>query len=344
MEKKNIKNTTVAELEKFLSDVGEQRFRVKQIQDWVWKKGVGEFQEMKNLPKKLIHHLEKNFYISQTGIKTFQRSKDGTIKVAFRFYDGEIAEGVLIPSGERVTACISSQIGCSLDCSFCATGLLPLKRNLQGFEIYDQIFLLNDFSYRFYGRGLSNIVYMGMGEPLLNYKNVVDSIRKVINPSYFGFSPKRITVSTSGVVKMIRKLADDNLKVRLALSLHSANDEKRKQLMKIHKKNPLLDLKESLSYYEEKTKARISIEYILLKGVNDSEQDAEQLVDFILPYQWRVNLIEYNRVDMIPFEKSKEKKVWEFVKILERNNIRVSVRKSRGEDIDAACGQLANKH
>ena len=298
---------------------------------------------MQNIPKDLIAFLDKNFVINSIKIDRLQKSKDGTIKNAIELFDGNIVECVLIPSKNRITACVSSQVGCSLNCRFCATAKLKRMRNLNPDEIYDQVVLINKQANEFYNRPLSNIVFMGMGEPLMNYTNVLKSIDKITSKSGLGMSSKRIVLSTSGVPKMIKKMADDKVKFKLAVSLHSAINETRNSIMPFNEKMDLKKLLDSLVYWYDKTKSIITYEYVIWKGINDSEKDIEALINFCKKAPCKVNLIQYNSIDDSNFVQASESVINEYVSRLEKNKISVTIRKSRGQDIDAACGQLANK-
>jgi 23S rRNA (adenine2503-C2)-methyltransferase len=309
----------------------------------LWKKRAVNFNEMTSLSLSLRDLLEQNFSLNAVKIHKAERSNDGTIKYSLKLHDSKLVEGVLIPSKKRLTACISSQVGCSLSCTFCATGTLKLERNLNYAEIYDQIFILNEEALLNFGKPLSNIVYMGMGEPLLNYENLLKSIELVSSKNGLSMSPKRITVSTAGIAKMIKKLADDEVRFNLAISLHSSDDKKREEIMPINKSINLEELKESIKYFFEKTGTRITYEYILFKDINDSLDDAHELVKFCKSTPCKVNLIEYNSVDNIPFQKASNNKTEKFINFLNEKNIIVNLRKSRGKDINAACGQLVNK-
>jgi 23S rRNA (adenine2503-C2)-methyltransferase len=342
--KENIRNLTLADVITSLETIGEKKFRAKQVYEWIWKRGAQSFSEMHNVSKKVIEHLDANFFIDAISISDQQKSNDGTIKCAFKSFDGHITEGVLIPTSSRVTACISSQVGCSLACKFCATGRLKLMRNLTAGEIYDQVKLLNDLSEEHYNQRLSNIVFMGMGEPLLNYKNMIGGIEMICSEDGLHFSPSRITVSTAGIAKMINKLGDDKVKFNLALSLHAANDVKRSEIMEINDSNNLDALAESLRYYYEQTKNRITFEYIIFKDFNDDLKDAKELAKFCKNVPVKINIIEYNPIDDGEFQQADAKKVDAFAAYLESLNLIVNVRRSRGKDIDAACGQLANKN
>jgi 23S rRNA (adenine2503-C2)-methyltransferase len=332
------------ELRDWFLDQGEKKFRADQVYDWLWKKGMGDFGEMSNLSKALREKLEASFSLAKITVDNVQVSRDGTRKYAFRLAGGQQVEGVLIPTSSRVTACISSQAGCSLDCTFCATGLLDLKHNLHHYEIYDQIFYLYQESEKYFGRPLSNIVYMGMGEPLLNYRNVMRSIHFVCSEDGLGMSPRRITVSTSGIAKMIKRLGDDGAKFEFALSLHSAIDEVRSRIMPINDSNNLESLKEALIYFYEKTGTRVTYEYCVFEGVNDSIEAARALADFSRIIPSKINLIEYNPFPESGFVNASPERMGRFIKYLEDQRLIVNVRRSRGRDIDGGCGQLALRH
>ena len=342
--RKLIREQTVEELAEYLKSNNFPSFRAKQIMDWLWKKNVGSFEEMKNIGKNLQEFLNSNFIIDKVSLKDQQISKDKTIKCAFEVDKNSVVEGVLIPTKKRMTACISSQVGCSLACTFCATGRLKLLRNLSAGEIYDQVYHLKNEANAQYQKTLSNIVYMGMGEPLLNYKNVLSSINWICSEEGLGMSPKRITLSTAGISKMIKKLGDDEVRFNLALSLHAANDKKRNKIMEINESNNLDSLRDALTYFYEKTKSRVTFEYIIFDGFNDELSDARELAEFAKCVPCKINIIEYNPIDGEPFKQAQEDKVNQFALFLESLNMIVNVRRSRGKDIDAACGQLANKN
>ena len=341
--KKNIRELKLEELINFLKNQNIPSYRAKQIHEWLWKKRAVNFNEMTSLSLSLRDLLEQNFSLNAVQIHKAERSNDGTIKYSLKLHDSKLVEGVLIPSKKRLTACISSQVGCSLSCTFCATGTLKLERNLNYAEIYDQIFILNEEALLNFGKPLSNIVYMGMGEPLLNYENLLKSIELVSSKNGLSMSPKRITVSTAGIAKMIKKLADDEVRFNLAISLHSSDDKKREEIMPINKSINLEELKESIKYFFEKTGTRITYEYILFKDINDSLDDAHELVKFCKSTPCKVNLIEYNSVDNIPFQKASNNKTEKFINFLNEKNVIVNLRRSKGKDINAACGQLVNK-
>jgi 23S rRNA (adenine2503-C2)-methyltransferase len=342
--KKNIRHFSLEELIEEMKLLNEPAFRARQVWQWVWQKGAASFEEMTNLAKPLRIKLAEYFDVYKMHVEHTQVSSDGTIKCGFRLYDGELVEGVLIPQEDRMTACVSSQVGCSLACSFCATARLPRKRNLFIDEIYDQVDLINRMAIQHYGRHLSNIVFMGMGEPLLNYSQVMKAIDRITAEDGLGMAPKRITVSTAGIAKMIHKLGDEQVKFNLAVSLHAANDEKRSKIMGINDTNSLDALREALQHFVEKTGTRITFEYVMLKGFNDTMEDAKELAAFCRTVPSKVNLIEYNPIEDGLFEKSSGNALHRFKDYLESKGIIANVRRSRGEDIDAACGQLANKN
>lgn len=340
----NIRHLSINDLEDLFSNMGEKKFRAKQVHEWLWLKHAHHFNDMTNLSKELRQKLMDTFSLPALTVDATQYSADGTIKTRFRTADQHLVEGVLIPTDERKTACVSSQIGCSLSCKFCATGYMDRKRNLNFDEIYDQVVLINQESEKQYQQKLSNIVFMGMGEPLLNYSNVLKAIERISAPDGLFMSPRRITVSTAGVAKQIKKLGDDQVRFKLALSLHAANDKKRNEIMPINESNNIKVLIDALNYFYKKTGNEITFEYILFKDFNDSQKDAEELVKIYrqVPADL-VNIIEYNSIDAFPFKKPDEEDIMQFMNILEKNKVNARLRRSRGKDIDAACGQLANK-
>mgnify|MGYP003339080160 CR=1 FL=1 len=340
--RKDIRKLQQSELLNALKSMNEPGFRAQQVWDWLWQKRVTRFEDMRNLPLLLRQKLEQAFVINAVHIHETQSSADGTLKCAMRLHDQYVVESVLIPQGKRMTACISSQVGCSLTCSFCATGKLKRMRNLQADEIYDQVMLVNETALNTYQQKLSNIVFMGMGEPLLNYNQVKEAITKLCAPEGMGLSPQRITVSTAGVHKMIRTLADDRLNVHLALSLHAASDEKRNQVMPINETNSLAMLKEALVYFYTTNGRRPTLEYVMLNGFNDSLEDARRLLTWSRGLKTKVNLIEYNPVADTGFTPSSNNRMHAFAAFLNEHGLVCTIRKSRGKDIDAACGQLAN--
>jgi len=340
---KNIKSLSYKEIESVLKENNEKGYRAKQIYDWLWKFNVSQFSQMKNIPKNTIDFLNSNYSINSISTIKSIRSTDGTIKLAFSLFDGHIIEGVLIPSDDRTTACISTQAGCMAACIFCATGKMGFKRNLLSHEIFEQVFIINELSIKEYGHKLNNIVLMGMGEPLLNYEEVIDSIEKITNNSLLAFSPQRITLSTVGISEKIKQLADDNLKFNLAVSLHTANHQKRDKLIPLNRVHNLEKISESLIYYHKKTGNRITIEYLMIRNFNDKAEDAKELALFCKSFPVKVNIIEYNSTDNKDLIKPERKRLLEFCDFLESKNMIVNIRKSKGADINAACGQLSNK-
>jgi len=344
MSKQNIRSFSKEEIGEYLESIGEKKFRLQQIWEWLWQKHAFDFQSMSNLSKELRTNLEEKFTLPSLSVDTTQVSEDGTVKSRFKTHDGFKVEGVLIPTVERLTACVSSQIGCSLSCKFCATGFMERERNLSFDEIYDEVVLLNQQAMRIYNKKLTNIVFMGMGEPLLNYKNVLKAIERITAPDGMAMGSRRITVSTAGVSKMIRQLGDDQVKFKLAVSLHAPNDKKRNEIMPINETNDLKSLIDALNYFYKQTKSEITFEYILFDNFNDSLEDAAELMKVYrqVPADL-VNIIEYNPIEFARFKKPNEEKTEAFMQFLDKNRVNARLRKSRGKDIDAACGQLANK-
>lgn len=343
-ERPAIRSLTLPELKTYFESIGDKKFRAIQTYEWLWKNNVRSFEEMTNLSQDLRKKLAEDFSFNSIRVDATQYSEDGTIKSRFRTHDGHLIEGVLIPTEKRFTACVSSQIGCSLTCAFCATGKMKRVRNLEFEEIYDQVVILNEQCEKAYQKKLSNIVFMGMGEPLLNYKNVLKSIDRITAPDGLNMSPKRITVSTAGVAKMIRQLGDDQVRFNLALSLHAPTDNKRDEIMPINESNNIDELVEALNYFYQQTKNDITLEYILFRDRNDSLEDARELMKIYrrIPTHL-INVIEYNPIDGVDFEKPEDDQTERFTQFLAQHKVNVRVRRSRGKDIDAACGQLANK-
>ena len=339
----DIRGLSEDQIIEFFEKKGFDSYRGRQVYEWIWRKSCYSFDEMTNISKDLRDVLDNHFVINHIQVDKIQKSFDGTIKNAVKLHDDHTVESVLIPTDDRTTACVSSQVGCSLDCKFCATSKLKRMRNLNPDEIYDQVVTINDQSLKYFNRPLSNIVYMGMGEPLMNYNNLIKSIEKISSDKGLNMSQKRIVVSTSGIPKMIKKLADENLKVNLALSLHSAIEETRNKIMPFSKKFSLDEIKESLIYWYSKTKRKITFEYIVWKDINDSIEHIIALVNYCKLIPSKVNLIEYNSIGDQNFESANQNMINLYKDILEKNRITVTVRRSRGKDIDAACGQLANK-
>jgi len=343
-EKKDIRKLSLEELQEFFLSVGEKKFRAKQVYEWLWNKSLKNFDDMTNISLSTREMLKENFTINHIKVDLMQHSNDGTIKNAVKLFDDKIVESVLIPTTKRITACVSSQVGCSLDCNFCATARLKRMRNLNPDEIYDQVVAIKEEAETYFQRPLTNIVFMGMGEPLLNYANVIAAIDKITSPDGLGMAPRRITLSTVGIPKLIKKMADDEVKFNLAISLHSAINETRSRLMPINDKSPLEELAEALKYWYHKTKSKVTYEYVIWDGVNDDEEHAKALARFCKHIPSKVNIIQYNPIDDGEFRQASQKAVDMYVRVLESRGIVAKVRKSRGQDIDAACGQLANKN
>jgi len=341
--KRDIRKLKLEELKEFFVAQGDKPFRAQQVYDWLWMKSAKNIDQMTNISLETREMLKQHFVINHIKVDNMQRSTDGTIKNAVTLHDGMVVESVLIPTEKRITACVSSQVGCSLACKFCATARLKRQRNLSPDEIYDQVVAIKEQAELFFGRPLTNIVFMGMGEPLLNYANVKSAIEKITAQKGLNMASKRITVSTVGVAKMIRKMADDQVKFNLAVSLHSAINETRSSIMPINDTNPLEELGEALVYWYQKTKNKVTYEYVVWKGINDKEEDAQALLKFCKLIPSKVNLIEYNPIDDGEFQQASDQTLSMYIDLLERNGITTRIRKSRGKDIDAACGQLANK-
>ncbi len=341
--RRDIRKLKLDELKEFFVQQGDKAFRAQQVYEWLWKKSAKDFEQMTNLSLATRELLKANFTINHIQVDTMQRSADGTIKNSVKLHDGLIVESVLIPTEKRITACVSSQVGCSLACRFCATARLKRMRNLDPHEIYDQVVAIQQQAELFFGRPLTNIVFMGMGEPLLNYNNVIAAIEKITSPQGLNMASKRLTVSTVGIAKMIRKMADDEVKFNLAVSLHSAINATRSSIMPINESTPLEELGEALVYWYSKQKKKVTYEYVVWKGINDSLEHAQALLKFCKLVPSKVNLIEYNPIDDGEFQQASDESLQMYMDLLERNGITCRIRKSRGKDIDAACGQLANK-
>ncbi|MBA5246047.1 23S rRNA (adenine(2503)-C(2))-methyltransferase RlmN [Marnyiella aurantia] len=340
---KDIRTLSLEELQNYFVTLGEKPFRAKQVYDWLWSKNLHSIDEMTNLSRELRERIAQEYTINPISVDLLQKSKDGTIKNGVKLHDGLLVESVLIPTESRTTACVSSQVGCSLNCEFCATARLKRMRNLEVAEIVDQVALIDQQSKTYFDRPLSNIVFMGMGEPMMNYKNVVEAIKKITEPEGMGMSPRRITVSTSGIPKMIRMLADEDLRVKLALSLHSAIEEKRNEIMPFSDKFPLTDIMDALQYWYQKTGNTVTYEYCVWKGINDKDEDIKALIRYCKQVSSKVNLIQYNPIGDGKYDQCNKEAEDNYVRQLEKAGITVLIRRSRGGDIDAACGQLANK-
>jgi 23S rRNA (adenine2503-C2)-methyltransferase len=341
--KRDIRKLKLDELKEFFIQNGEKPFRAQQVYEWLWKKAAKDFDQMTNLSVATRELLKANFAINFIKVDKMQRSSDGTIKNAVMLHDGLIVESVLIPTETRITACVSSQVGCSLACKFCATARLKRMRNLNADEIYDQVVAIQQQCETFFGRPLTNIVFMGMGEPLLNYSNVMTAIDKITSPQGLNMASKRLTVSTVGLAKMIMKMADDGVKFNLAVSLHSALNHVRSSIMPINDTNSLEELGDALKYWYSKTKRKVTYEYVVWRGINDTMEHAEALLKFSKIVPCKVNLIEYNPIDDGEFQQASVESLNMYMDLLERHGVTTRIRKSRGKDIDAACGQLANK-
>lgn len=344
VQKRDVRKLSLPELEEFFLVHGDKKFRAKQVYEWLWNKSLKNFDDMSNISLSTRELLKTHFVINHIQVDLMQHSTDGTIKNAVKLFDDKIVESVLIPTSKRITACVSSQVGCSLDCNFCATARLKRMRNLNPDEIYDQVVAIKEEAETYFQRPLTNIVFMGMGEPLLNYANVIAAIDKITSPEGLGMAARRITLSTVGITKMIRKMADDGVKFNLAVSLHSAINETRTRLMPINETNPVEELGEALKYWYEKTKRQVTYEYVIWDGINDDERHVRALAKFCKIIPSKVNIIQYNPIDEGEFRQAKPEAVEMYVRILENQGIVAKVRRSRGQDIDAACGQLANKN
>lgn len=344
VQKIDVRKLSLPELEEFFLAHGDKKFRAKQVYEWLWNKSLKNFDDMSNISLSTRELLKTHFVINHIQVDLMQHSTDGTIKNAVKLFDDKIVESVLIPTSKRITACVSSQVGCSLDCNFCATARLKRMRNLNPDEIYDQVVAIKEEAVTYFQRPLTNIVFMGMGEPLLNYANVIAAIDKITSPEGLGIAARRITLSTVGITKMIRKMADDGVKFNLAVSLHSAINETRSRLMPINETNPVEELGEALRYWYEKTKRQVTYEYVIWEGINDDERHVRALAKFCKIIPSKVNIIQYNPIDAGEFRQAKPEAVEMYVRILENQGIVAKVRRSRGQDIDAACGQLANKN
>jgi 23S rRNA (adenine2503-C2)-methyltransferase len=345
-EKVDLCSLDFEELEEFVKEIGEASFRARQISDWIYKQGITDFMEMSNLSKNLRNRLNEIAYISQLKEKTRSEAKDGTKKFLFELEDGERIETVLMSyQGGRNSVCISTQVGCAMGCNFCATGLQGLERNLSTGEIVGQVLevqrLISNDEFR--DPRVSNIVVMGMGEPLANYDNLLKAIKTLNDEAGLNISMRRITVSTCGLVPKIKELADENLQLVLAISLHAANDELRNEMMPINKRYPLEELIAACKYYLEKTNRRITFEYALVSGINNDPQDAKELAELLSDLLCHVNLIPVNPVEELDLHRPKRGDIKRFKEILAQNGIQVTLRQERGNDIEAACGQLRSK-
>src|SRR5690606_9280533 len=339
---KDIRTLSLEELQNYFVTLGEKPFRAKQVYDWLWSKNLHSIDEMTNLSRELRERIALEYTINPISVDLLQKSKDGTIKNGVKLHDGLLVESVLIPTESRTTACVSSQVGCSLNCEFCATARLKRMRNLEVAEIVDQVALIDQQSKTYFDRPLSNIVFMGMGEPMMNYKNVVEAIKKITEPEGMGMSPRRITVSTSGIPKMIRMLADEDLRVKLALSLHSAIEEKRNEIMPFSDKFPLTDIMDALQYWYQKTGNTVTYEYCVWKGINDKDEDIKALIRYCKQFPSKFSLIQYNPIGDGKYNQCNKEDEAHYGRELDKAAITVLTRRCRRGDIDAACWKLAN--
>ncbi|MBZ0178675.1 MAG: 23S rRNA (adenine(2503)-C(2))-methyltransferase RlmN [Melioribacteraceae bacterium] len=346
--KKILKGLSLEELQETLTEIGEKKFRASQIFNWMYNKHVTSFEQMSNLSKDFRQKLNDNFsLLTLTNVTVNQSKTTKTQKFLFETYDNRKIESVIIPDGDRITLCLSTQVGCPLDCKFCATGLMGYKRNLSAGEIVDQYILT---SLEIPPQKITNIVYMGMGEPLLNYQGTLNSLKIFTDEKSTGLSRQKITVSTAGIPHRIVDLADSGLRVKLALSLHSCFDEIRNQIMPINEKYSLKELKETIRYYSEQTKTRITFEYTMLKGINDRDEDIKAITKLCRSIPSKINIIPFNSIKhMAPdgisaeLEPTEMKRINQFADELRKNNVTVMLRDTQGDDIAAACGQLAIK-
>ena len=336
---KNLSGLTLKEIEQITDELGATKFRARQIHNWIYLKSVKEIDEMTDLSKKFRDELKTVAQVTNIKIKVKQVSTDGTIKYLLEFPDGECVETVLMRFDNRanLTACVSSQVGCAVNCSFCATGKRGFIRNLTYKEIIEQVLTIQ----RDTGLKVTNVVFMGQGEPLLNLDNVLKAM-EMFNES-FQIGARRLTVSTSGIIPQIKKLADLDMQTTFALSLHASNHEVRKQLMQIENKYPMDELHKALKYYVEKTGRRITIEYLLIKDLNDTITSAKQLAAYLKDIKCNINLIPYNPTAKNDYKRPSNNSIMKFKYLMEHSGKKVTVRLERGGDIDAACGQLSGK-
>ncbi len=341
MKKINILGYTECQLIELFAQFGQKPYKGRQLFKWLYNKQIKSFDQMTDLSKDIRNELSEKYTIEGLRIANIAESSDGTKKILFNLSDNKPLESVLIPDGNgRNTLCISSQVGCALGCKFCATGTMGLIRNLTVGEIVGQLLAINK---SFRSNAFSNVVFMGMGEPFNNYENLIEAVKIMISGNGLNISPKKITVSTSGVSPKIKKLADENLKVNLALSLHVATQGKRTRIMPIAETFKLDKLTEAIKYYTRKTDLPVTFEYIIFEGFNDKVEDIKALSKLIHGLKCKINILAYNEVDKLPFKRPSDEKVNWFGRELAKINIAVTIRKSRGQDIDAACGQLAAK-
>lgn len=350
-QKTDLKTLNEAELEAFAEEQGQPSYRGRQLFNWIYGKGATSFGEMTSLPKAFRQRLGAVAALPRLRVADLQTASDQTTKALYTLPSGRRVETVLIPDldeatgqARRLTVCVSSQVGCAMGCRFCATGQMGFQENLTAGQIYDQVYLMNELAEARFGKKISNVVYMGMGEPLLNYDGVLKSIALLTHEHTLGLSPRRLTVSTVGLARRIRDLADDDPRVGLAVSLHAPTNEKRSRIMPISEseKTDLAALKGAIQYYAETTGRLLTYEYCLFRGLNDTDADAEALAAVTRWAPSKVNLMLYNPVADLPFERPTEERLNAFIRQLTQRGVTVTVRRSRGQDIDAACGQLAD--
>jgi 23S rRNA (adenine2503-C2)-methyltransferase len=334
---RDIKELTLEELKKYFKESGAQEFHASQIFDWIYRKGAQDFSRMSNLPLALKKRLEKEFSLASLGLIQTSRSVDGTEKFLFRLKDGGLIEAVSIPTDKRVTACLSSQVGCKFSCAFCASGVTGFKRNLACHEIVEELLYLKNNSQR---KELTHVVFMGTGEPLDNYDNVISALKIINSADAFNIGARRITISTSGVVPGIKRLAREGLQIELSVSLHAADEALRSRLMPINKIYPLKELIKACCEYIRKTNRQVTFEYILIGGLNSNLQNAQDASTMLRGLNCKVNLIPFNPVEELRFKPPNKSEVLMFRDHLLKRGINVTLRRERGKDIAAACGQL----
>ncbi len=332
----DIKELSLKQLENVIKDWGKPAFHARQIFAWIYKKGIQDFNEMKDLPLDLRKQLKDKFNLSTLKLIESTRSRDGTEKLLLELPDKNLIESVIIPAEERVTGCVSTQAGCKFGCLFCASGLSGFKRNLTTAEIIEQALYLKHKS----ANKLTHLVFMGMGEPLDNYDNVIQAIRTINSPEGLHIGARRITVSTCGVVAGIKRLAQEGLQIELSVSLHAADDKTRNQIMPVNKKYPLKELISACRQYFKQTNRQVTFEYILIKGVNSDLQSAKNLSKILTGLNCKINLIPSNAVPECRIEPPNKMDILLFKDYLVKQRVNVTLRKPRGQDIEAACGQL----
>ncbi len=336
---------TLQEAREFMVSSGDKKYRADQVFKWIYKKNVFDPVKMTDLPSGLIPFLNKKTRVVSVSVQDRRVSKrDRTSKYLFRLNDGNCIESAFLPYEKRNTACLSAQVGCPLGCMFCATGKQGFIRNLSADEIVGQYLIMNRDAVKETGRGITNIVLMGMGEPFLNYDSVFRALEILSEPWGAGMSPRRITISTSGIITGINRLISEKKRYKLSISLHSPFDEKRRKLIPVNKKYSIKRLLDAIDRYIEATGMMVTFQYLLIGGFNDAKADAGMLAEMLKDIKCKVNIIIYNRVADLPFKKPPEKSVERFMSILASAGIKTTIRKSRGDDIDSGCGQLRQRH